>query len=514
MYYYKNNIKLKFSIVTFIFIFFISLLYIYYEKVAIESFLIPRYFYYHNDIFESYKKYAKKRLNITNDIYHLATTKTKKFFKNFDLLDAKLHLNQKSKNKNESLVFSVNNSKIIKYSDTKSYQENNRHWVILLKKYLVHYFDFGKSIFSKTELKESTDSSDIILLTDVIIDYKGFYTNRSSILKTVFKFNNIEQLKNEIESIELISDVTIYIVYIRKSMNIIANTFIIFYFLFCISLLIHYLEIKRIMKITNEKIAKYSIKISKIENFKDIKRVFLANITHELRTPMSSIIGYTEIIIDLINNIKQQKNIEGTLDEIKYYSNNTLVSSNKLLSLIEDFLDLSKAQLNSLSLEYSFLNINDICNYCYKIILSNAIINKVNIYLKLSSENINIYADQKRLKQCILNILSNAIKASAKEGSVMLETKINKQKNIATIRILDTQYGMSKTDIQNALSTFRQISNPNKRRVINGIGFSLTKKLIHMMRGRMLIKSKINHGVIITFEFNLNRESLINETKR
>ena len=508
MYYYKHSIRLKFSIVTFIFITVISVLYIYYEKVAIESILIPRYFYYHNDIFESYKRYAKKRLNRVNDVYHLATIKSKKFFKNIDLLDANLYLNPKSKSKYKSHIFSINNSRIIKYSNTKNYEESNKYWVVLLKRYTMYHFN--KSIFNKSKLKESTSSFDVTLLTDVIIDYKGLYINKSSVLKTIFKINDMGKLGCEIKSIELISDVTIYVTYIRKSLSIIANLIIIFYFLFCVNLLIHYLELRRIIKITNEKISRYSIKISKIENFKDIKRVFLANITHELRTPMSSIIGYTEIIIDLINNVKKQ-NTEEALEEIKFYSNNSLVSSNKLLSLIEDFLDLSKAQLYSLSLEYSLLSINDICRSCYKIVLSNAIINKVNIYLKISSENIMIYADQKRLRQCIINILSNAIKASGKNGNVMLETKINKSKNVAQIRILDTGMGMTKNDIQSALSTFRQIGNQNKKRIINGIGFSLTKKLISMMRGRMLIRSKINHGVIITFEFSLNNDNIINK---
>jgi len=89
----------------------------------------------------------------------------------------------------------------------------------------------------------------------------------------------------------------------------------------------------------------------------------------------------------------------------------------------------------------------------------------------------------------------------------MLEIKINKLRNVAQIKIMDTGMGMTKKDIKNALSTFRHISDSNeKRSVTNGIGFPLTKKLITMMRGKMVIRSKINHGVTIIFEFQLNNK--------
>jgi len=356
MYYYKHNIKLKFCLITSIFIIVISSLYIFYEKLAIETILIPRYFYYHNDILESYKKYLKKNVDDiknNNNATNTIAIESKKFFKNFDLLDTKIYLKQKLNGKSD--LISINKLKIIKYSNTKNYENTNRNSKILgLKRYIIHCL--GHDFFDVHRSKEN-DKTDIVLITDVIIDYKSFYANKSSVLKTMFKLNDIPLISNEIKYVELISDVTLYVTYIRKSLHLIINMISIFYLFFCINLLVHYLEIKRIIKVTNEKIAKYSMKVSKIENFKDIKRVFLANITHELRTPMCSIIGYTEIIIDFINN-NYQKNKEEMLEEIKYYSNNILVSSNKLLSLIEDFLDLSKTQLNSLSLEYSFLSIN------------------------------------------------------------------------------------------------------------------------------------------------------------
>jgi two-component system cell cycle sensor histidine kinase PleC len=127
----------------------------------------------------------------------------------------------------------------------------------------------------------------------------------------------------------------------------------------------------------------------------------------------------------------------------------------------------------------------------------------------MPKDHIIIYADPKRLKQALLNLLSNSVKFTPTGGSVTLSLKKDKKKNLVYIIVADTGIGMSDQDIPKALSSFGQVDNTLSRKYDGtGLGLPLTKKLIELMDGQFDIQSVPEQGttVTITFEYLENIE--------
>jgi signal transduction histidine kinase len=133
------------------------------------------------------------------------------------------------------------------------------------------------------------------------------------------------------------------------------------------------------------------------------KSDFLSNMSHELRTPLNSIIGFTELLLD---------GLPGTLnDKQREYCNYVHISAKHLLDLINDILDLSKVEAGKTQLELSDVDVITVINSCVALIKEQATKHSINLIVKHSFENaIIINADEKKMKQIIFNILSNAIK--------------------------------------------------------------------------------------------------------
>lgn len=219
---------------------------------------------------------------------------------------------------------------------------------------------------------------------------------------------------------------------------------------------------------------------------------FLAGISHEFKTPLNAIIGFSEIL--------KIKTSDG--DDSRYIGN-ILQSSKHLLTLIEDVLDVSKSQYKSLELKYKLFNPQDeiipVINTFEKMI------NEKGIDLNYTLCDIKISADVKRFRQLIFNLLSNAIKFNKQNGKIDIFTYVKDDKFF--FEISDTGDGISKKDYEKIFDFFSQVNNSQlKRQLGSGVGLALCKMIVEAHKGEIFFKSKVKKGSSFWFYLPMNRQ--------
>lgn len=207
---------------------------------------------------------------------------------------------------------------------------------------------------------------------------------------------------------------------------------------------------------------------------------FLAGISHEFKTPLNSIIGFSEILKSKDKNLENSK-----------YINNILQSSRHLLTLIQDVLDVSKSQYNSLDLNYTTFSPKD---EIVQIILTlEKMIQEKNIDLNYTLTDIKISADVKRFRQLIYNLVSNAVKFNKQNGKINIFTYIRDDKFF--FEITDTGDGISKKNSEKIFEFFSQVNRSQlKRQLGSGVGLALCKMITDAHHGEIDFKSQIKKG--------------------
>ncbi|MBT4933359.1 MAG: PAS domain-containing protein [Rhodospirillaceae bacterium] len=231
------------------------------------------------------------------------------------------------------------------------------------------------------------------------------------------------------------------------------------------------------------------------------KSDLMANMSHELRTPLNAIIGFS-------SSMKQQ--IFGPIANEKYeeYLNDIYHSGEHLLELINDILDVSAIEAGALELDEENVSLIQIVDSTMRIIKPRADAGQVVIYSSISPDMPLIYIDQRRIKQVLLNLLSNAVKFTPEAGEVTLSAWVNVNGSLA-VSVADTGIGMDEEEITKALSTFGQVdSGLDRKHEGTGLGLPLTKGLMERHGGSLEIKSKKDHGTLITVTFPKQRVGL------
>jgi len=246
-------------------------------------------------------------------------------------------------------------------------------------------------------------------------------------------------------------------------------------------------------------------KNTELERAKDVaeganraKSQFLANISHELRTPLNAIIGFSSILMNqLFGPLGDQKYME--------YSKDINESGTHLLDIINDILDLSKAEAGKLTLNYEEVHVGKAINKCITILSERAEKGKVTISHSVPKMLPPLVADRLRFIQILLNILSNAVKFTEEGGKVHIEvhTKaVGEEITHFVVTMQDTGIGMTHEDIDKAFQSFGQVdSGLNRKYEGTGLGLPLTKKLMELHQAEISIDSELGKGTLVTMTF-------------
>ncbi|MEK7789568.1 MAG: ATP-binding protein [Planctomycetota bacterium] len=251
----------------------------------------------------------------------------------------------------------------------------------------------------------------------------------------------------------------------------------------------------------------------KLEEVSRAKSDFLANMSHELRTPLNSILGFSEVLHD---------ELYGSLNEKqKIYAENIYASGKHLLNLINDILDLSKVESGKMELDLSAFLLRDVLNMSMTLLKEKAIKHGIRLAVDIDVEaDIEIEADERKLKQIMFNLLSNAVKFTDDGGSVSVRARGTKDEGRETrdesvlhpseavvhrpsfieISVTDTGIGIKPEDMSKLFKEFSQIeSSYEKKYEGTGLGLALTKRFVELHGGSILAESKWGKGSKFTF---------------
>jgi signal transduction histidine kinase len=224
------------------------------------------------------------------------------------------------------------------------------------------------------------------------------------------------------------------------------------------------------------------------------KAEFLARVSHEIRTPLNSMIGFAEVIMaERFGAIGNERYRE--------YLKDMHAAGTHLVSLLNDLLDLSKIETGQLDLNFVNIDLNDLTQQCVAIMQPQA--NRARIIIRTSlTQNVpQVFADQRSLRQIVLNLLSNGIKFTGPGGQVIVSTAVT-DRGEAVLRVRDTGLGMSEADIDAALEPFRQTATAGSWGSGGAnLGLPLTKALAEANRANFSIKSAPNAGTLVEIAF-------------
>ena len=222
----------------------------------------------------------------------------------------------------------------------------------------------------------------------------------------------------------------------------------------------------------------------------EAKSTFLANMSHELRTPLNAIIGYSEMLIEDAED--ENEDFIPDLDKINS-------SGKHLLGLINDILDLSKVESGKMELFIEDFNLEKILNEVVSTITPLVEKNGNTLKLKVETKTENISADITKIRQILLNLLSNATKFT-KEGEINIVVTDNPDNNlILDFKVSDSGIGMTPEQVEKVFKPFTQADEKTTRKFGGtGLGLTITKMFAEMMGGDIGLSSVINEGTTFT----------------
>jgi len=270
---------------------------------------------------------------------------------------------------------------------------------------------------------------------------------------------------------------------------------------------LHNLKQYEDMKVMTEKLSERNeeieLKNRQLDEASRMKSEFLANMSHELRTPLNAILGFSEAMKDSMFGEVNDKQEEGLAVIFE--------SGQHLLSLINDILDLSKIEAGKMEIDCSSFELNEVIERSISIIKEKA--NKHNIHLNfnLDPQLGKISADERKIKQMLFNLLSNATKFTPDNGSITISSKLHlndipvcerkerRKQDYVSFTIEDTGIGIEQDDLSKLFTPFEQLdSSLSKKYQGTGLGLAMVKRLIELHNGCIDVKSEIGKGSCFT----------------
>ena len=230
------------------------------------------------------------------------------------------------------------------------------------------------------------------------------------------------------------------------------------------------------------------------------KTEFLANMSHELRTPLNSILGFSQILQgQYLGEIGNQKYVE--------YASDINKSGTHLLNVISDILDISKIEAGEEALDESDIDIRVLISDCFKMVYGRVVSGDISLTSNVPKGGPGLFADARRIKQIVINLLSNSIKFTPAKGAVTVIVELN-ENNCITLEVTDTGIGIEEEDLQRALEPFIQVHGNAATRGHHqgtGLGLSLVKSLVDQHNGSIVLTSEVGKGTSAKITFPAER---------
>jgi signal transduction histidine kinase len=219
------------------------------------------------------------------------------------------------------------------------------------------------------------------------------------------------------------------------------------------------------------------------------KSEFLANMSHELRTPLNAIIGFSEVLAEKMFGDINTKQAE--------YLQDILESGRHLLSLINDILDLSKIEAGHMELEPTDFDLPSAIDNALTLVRERATRRGITVGRTVDEHLGTIRGDERKVKQVLLNLLSNALKFTPEGGRIDVGGRLDGE--MVEVSVADTGVGIAATDQEAVFEEFRQVGATERKAEGTGLGLALSRKFVELHRGKIWVQSEVGRGSTFTF---------------
>ncbi len=293
--------------------------------------------------------------------------------------------------------------------------------------------------------------------------------------------------------------------YVNQNILIVVAVMLIAFFLCC---LIYYLSQRQQIRIRKEREEEREISNRRLAEAlqaaqiaSNSKTMFLSNMSHDIRTPMNAVLGFTTLLARDAENP----------DKVREYTKKIMASGQHLLSLINDILDVSKIESGKVVLNVEEFTLNDLVSSVDAIIRPMAAARGQKFYLEVAGiRHESLMGDETRINQILINLLSNAVKYTQPGGSIWLRIIGLKQRSNQfehlRIEVQDNGYGMTPEYLETIFDAFTRAENSTTNKVQGtGLGMAITKNIIELMGGTIEVTSEVNNGSLfrVDLEFRI-----------
>ncbi|MDE6622487.1 MAG: response regulator [Lachnospiraceae bacterium] len=229
------------------------------------------------------------------------------------------------------------------------------------------------------------------------------------------------------------------------------------------------------------------------------KTMFLSNMSHDIRTPMNAVIGFTTLLAKDADNP----------EKVREYTKKIMASGQHLLSLINDILDVSKIESGKVVLTVEEFTLNDLVSSVDAIIRPMAAAKQQKFHVEVTNVvHEYLLGDETRINQILINLLSNAVKYTQEEGNIWFRIVGMKQRSSQferiRIEVQDDGYGMTPEYLKVVFDAFTRAENSTTNKVQGtGLGMAITKNIVELMGGTISVSSEVNKGTLFQVELEL-----------
>jgi signal transduction histidine kinase/ActR/RegA family two-component response regulator len=221
------------------------------------------------------------------------------------------------------------------------------------------------------------------------------------------------------------------------------------------------------------------------------KSEFLASMSHELRTPLNAVLGFSEVLLEqMFGEINERQ---------EEYLRDIHGSGQHLLELLNEILDLSKVEAGRMELEYSSFDLRALLDGAAAMLRERAAVHGIELVIEVADAPDRVYSDELRLKQVLLNLMTNAVKFTGDGGSVRVRAA--REGSEIVITVTDTGIGVPEEDRERIFESFQQGGRGSSREEGTGLGLTLSRRIVGLRGGRMWLDTEVGRGS--TFGFSL-----------